>query len=177
MHVHHPHKYTDRDVRERFDDLHPLACSFVRAYSGDFEFLRDAQLLLKRDGYLTNGVLRGVLNCMRVDARWATALPAPVEPQETPVAPVLRLVPPKPERPLWRSLRATWRGTYLVSMHRHGRVTHLLDPKRSTVRLVWPQWALQVHPVARCGWVNARTGALLAEEPDRRRCPRCWEEA
>lgn len=69
-------KYTDRDVRE---DAHltALAEEYLEEYSGEFEFLIDCKMRLASGMDLTVGMIRGVLNCMRVDPRLKIQLPDP----------------------------------------------------------------------------------------------------
>jgi len=69
-------KYTDRDVREN-DSLTDAAFNYLEQYGGEFQFLIDCKMRVAQGVDLTTGMIRGVLNCMRVDPR-VTNLPDPL---------------------------------------------------------------------------------------------------
>lgn len=73
------HKYQDADVRDNAN-LMALAVQYARLYRGDFPFMQAAAAAANATGTLPIGVARGVLNCMRTDARWADKLPEPMGP-------------------------------------------------------------------------------------------------
>ena len=68
-------KYTDRDVREN-PDFVELAERYLESYEGEFQYLIDCKMRVQMGISLTTGMIRGVLNCMRVDPR-APEMPAP----------------------------------------------------------------------------------------------------
>lgn len=68
-------KYTDRDVRENLSQVSDLVEEYLEKYEGEFEFLVDCKMRIAAGYGLTSGMLRGVLNCMRVDARYRGPLP------------------------------------------------------------------------------------------------------
>lgn len=68
-------KYTDRDVREN-PEYYGIVVDFLVTYQGEFQFLIDCKMRVMQDHDLTVGMVRGVLNCMRVDPR-APTLPEP----------------------------------------------------------------------------------------------------
>lgn len=70
-------RYTDRDVREN-PLLAELAGQYLEAYQGEFPFLADCKARLAVDGKLSTPLVRGVLNCMRADAR-VQGMPEPLE--------------------------------------------------------------------------------------------------
>lgn len=75
------YKYQDRDLRDH-PALYDLAVEYLKQYTGDFHFLRDAKRTVLTGLPLPMGVARGVLNCMRGDSRvtqqlYAIALPSP----------------------------------------------------------------------------------------------------
>jgi hypothetical protein len=61
-------KYTDRDVREN-PDYTQITERYLEQYEGEFQFLIDCKMRLATGVGLTVGMIRGVLNCMRVDPR------------------------------------------------------------------------------------------------------------
>jgi hypothetical protein len=73
-------KYTDEDVR-RNPNLWGAAVEFLADYQGEFPFLRDCKARVEADIPLTVGMIRGVLNCMRVNPR-VRDLPAPISLRE-----------------------------------------------------------------------------------------------
>lgn len=81
-------KYTDRDVREN-DGLEERVYQYLEGYCGEFQFLVDAKMRLEYDGELPTPIIRGVLNCMRVDVR-VTDLPKPLPYQPAEVIPMER---------------------------------------------------------------------------------------
>lgn len=81
-------KYTDRDVREN-DDLEERAYEYLDNYTGEFQFLVDAKMRLEMEEELPTPIIRGVLNCMRIDVR-VTDLPAPLPYQPAKVVPMSR---------------------------------------------------------------------------------------
>jgi hypothetical protein len=68
-------KYTDRDVRTN-SDFYTLVCDYLLQYEGGFEFLIDCKMRLEQNIDLSVGMVRGILNCMRVDPR-VKSLPEP----------------------------------------------------------------------------------------------------
>lgn len=108
-------KYTDRDVREN-EDLTDEVYRYVRGYTGEFQFLVDAKMALERDQYLPVPVVRGVLNCMRVDPRVAGTLPAPLPPKDA--EQVIKL---EPER---RKRRKPWIGDDITCEKVDQRIEH-----------------------------------------------------
>lgn len=72
-------KYTDRDVREGGEELYQKVVNFLERYEGEFTFLIDCKMRLAQGMDLHVGMVRGVLNCMRVDPR-ETDLPEPILP-------------------------------------------------------------------------------------------------
>ena len=62
------HKYTDRDVREQ-PTLLGIAANYALHYEGEFQFMLDAQTMMRERGTLPVQVARGVLNCMLADPR------------------------------------------------------------------------------------------------------------
>lgn len=73
-------KYTDRDVRED-SSLVEMALAYLRTYEGEFQFLVDCKMRLATETPFTPGMVRGILNCMRVDPR-APEMPEPLPPEE-----------------------------------------------------------------------------------------------
>lgn len=73
-------KYTDRDVREN-PDFYLTAVHYLSEYQGDFQFLIDCKMRVEHGSDLSVGMVRGVLNCMRVDPR-VQNLPEPLPPEE-----------------------------------------------------------------------------------------------
>jgi hypothetical protein len=71
--------YTDRHVRE-YPTLKNLAEEYVRTYGGDFDPLVGARIFFEANGYLTTGMARMVLNCMRHDRNVCAELPTPLAP-------------------------------------------------------------------------------------------------
>lgn len=70
-------KYTDRDVREN-PDFYGAAVNYLVEYEGEFQFLIDCKMRVASGMDLTTGMVRGILNCMRVDPR-VKNLPEPIE--------------------------------------------------------------------------------------------------
>lgn len=68
-------RYTDRDVRVNFNEAYRVVHDYLASYEGEFEFLVDCKMRIAADYSLTTGMIRGVLNCMRVDARYRGPLP------------------------------------------------------------------------------------------------------
>jgi hypothetical protein len=68
-------KYTDRDVREN-PDFENIAIEYLMNYEGEFAFLIDCKMRIASGMGLSIGMVRGILNCMRVDPR-APELPDP----------------------------------------------------------------------------------------------------
>lgn len=71
-------KYNDSQVRANWDEFYRAAHAYLVDYKGEFEFLISCKMRIASDIPLTIGMVRGVLNCMRVDAR-VVNLPEPVE--------------------------------------------------------------------------------------------------
>jgi hypothetical protein len=88
-------KYTDRDVREN-PDFYGAAVNYLVEYEGEFQFLIDCKMRVASGIDLTTGMVRGILNCMRVDPR-VKNLPAPIEWPED-VIPIDRPSRTKPKR-------------------------------------------------------------------------------
>ena len=70
-------KYTDQDVRQN-PDFYGIVVNYLVDYSGEFQFLIDCKMRIASNMDLTVGMVRGVLNCMRVDPR-VKDLPEPME--------------------------------------------------------------------------------------------------
>ena len=68
-------KYTDRDVREN-PDFENIAINYLMDYEGEFAFLIDCKMRIASGMGLSVGMVRGILNCMRVDPR-APEIPEP----------------------------------------------------------------------------------------------------
>lgn len=73
-------KYTDRDVREN-EYLYEQVVAYLEQYQGEFSYLIDCKMRLNQGVELSVGMIRGALNCMRVDPR-VTNLPEPLPPEE-----------------------------------------------------------------------------------------------
>lgn len=69
-------KYTDRDVRSDLPAVERIVSDYLESYEGEFEFLVDCKQRLAIGVELTVGMMKGVLNCIRVDARYRGELPA-----------------------------------------------------------------------------------------------------
>lgn len=69
-------KYTDRDVREN-RDFESIALQYLENYEGEFAFLIDCKMRIASGLTLSTGMIRGILNCMRVDPR-APEMPDPL---------------------------------------------------------------------------------------------------
>lgn len=82
-------KYSDRDVREN-PDFESLAEEYLENYEGEFDFLVDCKMRVASGRHLSTGMVRGVLNCMRVDPRLPYDLPEPLPPEEGVVVPMKR---------------------------------------------------------------------------------------
>lgn len=67
------HKFTDEDVRTN-PILVDLAERYLQGYEGDFIFLRKIRREFLGGSELTVGMVRGVLNCMRNEPRYAEML-------------------------------------------------------------------------------------------------------
>lgn len=128
-------KYTDRDVRER-PELVAEAIRYLRWYQGEFEFLVDAKRYLEANGTLPIATSRGVLNCIRQDARYAMVADPIPEPDprlaryagfNTPkrVHP-LRVVEDEEERREPFNLKTYWNARLLYSSHKGAEVVHAL---------------------------------------------------
>jgi hypothetical protein len=63
-------------VRED-DELLTFAVEYARTYTGEFDFLIEAQRHVQLTGTLPIPVARGVLNCARHDLRVQLSLPSP----------------------------------------------------------------------------------------------------
>lgn len=139
------HKFTDRDVRER-PELVAEAIRYLRWYQGDFEFLIDAKRFEETNGHLPQPTARAVLNCMRMDARYALVLggdvPEPSWYEPTPPPPPvprrLRVVEEPKEVRHPHDLKVVWKKRYGISpgvgRGSGARVWHHLDTERSTIR-------------------------------------------
>lgn len=83
-------RYTDRDVRENPEFI-PLVHNYLKSYEGEFQYLVDCKMALMHHGALPTALMRGVLNCMRNDARIVGQLPTPLPIQlEAEVIPMKR---------------------------------------------------------------------------------------
>lgn len=80
-------KYTDRDVRENPNFI-DMAEEYLKQYQGEFEFLIDCKMRLAQGTELSTGMIRGVLNCMRVDPRVKSQLPEPMPEFDADVIPI-----------------------------------------------------------------------------------------
>ncbi len=142
-------KYTDRDVRER-PELVAEAVRYLRWYQGEFQFLVDAKHYLDANGNLPLATTRGVLNCMRSDARYALVAGPFPEPLLSPLPPLdrlpvfderprrhrLRVVKPEPRLPF--PLKTHWNARLMYSSHKTASVVHAL-------RLGTPLWYYPEH--------------------------------
>lgn len=70
-------KYTDQDVRNN-PDFYGIVVNYLVDYPGEFQFLIDCKMRIASGMDLTTGMVRGVLNCMRVDPR-VKDLPEPMD--------------------------------------------------------------------------------------------------
>jgi hypothetical protein len=86
-------KYTERDVKEN-ENLRTLAYLYLASYQGDFAFLVDCKQRVELDMTLTTGMVKGILNCMRVDPRLPYDLPEPLLPD----AEVIEMFPKKKDK-------------------------------------------------------------------------------
>ena len=96
-------RYSDRDVRENWDEFLEVARNYLRSYGGEFDPLVDAQREVRRTGTLTVTSLRKTLNCMRHDWYVQDSLPIPAryrEAEDTEKSNVIPLrLPPRPIAP------------------------------------------------------------------------------
>jgi hypothetical protein len=171
------HRYTDRDVRE-CPELVAAAEGYLRAYTGEFQFLVDAQRSLVSYGQpLPVAITRGVLNCMRADVRLWGTLPAPLPPEPKPRR--LKVVE-EPRRWPFR-LKTRWKKSVLVSLHASAQVWHVFSPERSYIEYVPARDEYRVYMHGLCAWyavdgtTGYRTPAALLDAPpaDRRQCAAC----
>lgn len=129
-------KFTDRDVRER-PELVAEAVRYLRWYQGEFDFLVDAKRYEAACGNLPLATARGVLNCMRTDARYALVadgLPEPAESSPsfrrgaTRPARRLRAVTSADDLPERRpfALKTYWNARFYYSTHPKAELAHAL---------------------------------------------------
>lgn len=71
-------RYADEQVRANWDEFYRHAHAYLIDYTGEFPFLIDCRARIQQGVDLTVGMVRGVLNCMRVDPK-VTFLPEPEE--------------------------------------------------------------------------------------------------
>ena len=177
-------KFTDRDVRER-PELVAEAIRYLRWYQGEFDFLTDAKRYEAANGNLPVATARGVLNCMRSDARYALVADGLPEPRASyadgdPHAPYgrkLRVVR-EPERYPF-ALYTHWNARLYYSAHKGAVVVHALRldaelwfyPKAETkIQLRGGMRALCSQNFSRA------TERLAREMPEGKRfCHRCAE--
>lgn len=114
-------KYCERDIVTNVPLAREIANAYVRAYTGNFHFLRECASRLYRNQELTISMLRGVHNCILTDMDFDPTNLLPYANNTTPFVdtPTLRAI---------RSikLRTTWRKTYGYS----------LNPKAVTIHRV-----------------------------------------
>jgi hypothetical protein len=144
-------KYTVRDVRESHA-LPYVARDYTLNYTGDFEFMVDAQNQVMRGEPLNEHQVKAVLNCMIYDPRAQHLLPPRV--QYTPemaaemVPPRRRLrVVPEPVRKYPFSTLIQWNMDYLISTWKQTNTCHILDktgaPTRFERRKSYLEWSPQ----------------------------------
>jgi hypothetical protein len=121
-------RYTDRDVREH-PELVSVAAGFLYAYGGDYDFLVQAQAVLRANGVMPVATARGVLNCMRADPRVAGSLPIPPSGAPLAIVDAWTRRPPKPVpvRPARVRLNATFKKRYLISTAPTAQTAHYLE--------------------------------------------------
>lgn len=120
-------KYTDRDVRER-PELVAEAIRYLRWYQGEFEFLVDAKRYEAANGTLPVATARGVLNCIRNDARYAMVsdpIPDPLPHETFTKRRKLRVVDEE-ERRYPFALKTYWNARLYYSAHKGAVVVHAL---------------------------------------------------
>lgn len=180
------HRFTDRDVRERPDLVADAVC-YLRWYQGDFEFLLDAKFYEQQYGTIPLPTARGVLNCMRHDARYAMVnddLPEPLgyipEPAERLRGEQnrrgLRVVREEREHRWPKLLKTTWRARLFYSVN--GEVVHALrlDSSIKYFPLADEKFSLDGGVKAMCGGSPYATRYVrLTKEmpPGMRFCRRC----
>lgn len=165
------HKFTDWHVRNH-PVLEQLAVDYARGYTGDYEFLVKAHIWVTENGTLSVPVIRGVLNCMRMDLSVAADLPDPSklwlgepEPPQPPrqrahLKPVPEYKPPVP-------LNVTFHYGYLVSTKplfpsHPVRICHILNHGRSGAKV--EHGRVVTYLKAWCGWnVNDWRDELQAQ--------------
>lgn len=118
-------KYTDRDVRER-PELVAEAIRYLRWYQGEFEFLVDAKRYEVANGSLPLATARGVLNCLRQDARYAMV--ADPIPEPATYTRRLRVVVDQEERREPFDLKTYWNARLMWSAHKGAVVVHAMKP-------------------------------------------------
>lgn len=175
-----PLKYTDRDVREQ-PELAAEAIRYVRWYQGDFDFLVDAKRYEAANGFLPIGTARGVLNCMRVDARYAMVsdpLPAPLPvPEQRKRARPLRVVEDTRE-PF--DLKTYWNARLLFSGQKGAVVVHALRYQDLAIRY-YPEahrddgkfWVSHLRSICSTSFSYPRLSRTMPE--GKRFCHRCAE--
>lgn len=177
-------KFTDRDVRER-PELVAEAIRYLRWYQGEFEFLVDAKRYEFMNGNLPLATARGVLNCMRVDVRYALVAdglpePAPYSvPEERPKR-KLRAVKDDTRWPFY--LKTYWNARYYYSTHKSAQVVHVIRPDaqlkyypeaQDVERRYWPWADLRSFCSASLSHNTVRLSRVMPE--GKRFCHRCAE--
>jgi hypothetical protein len=159
-------KFTDTDVRGD-PRLFDIAVSYAIRYAGEFEFLRSAGEAA-REGLMTVGMARGVLNCMRTDGAVAHLLPEPAprlqlvpDFSDRIAAPVQRHRPPRPKH---------WGNASCDALSDHGRHEYTIDTpgaSSGSVQFTCPgRWSMNRRPVKtdamiKVPFVIARTGSFV----------------
>lgn len=137
-------RYTDRDVREN-PSLVGMVTDYLERYQGEFQFLLDAKIRSAAGRPLGVAMVRGVLNCMRNDARLLFELPAPQFP--VPIRSArLHIVhdePEEPYRPPRVDVRVIVRADYWYTTNRMARWFHLIDHERS--RGIWWRYPNEIR--------------------------------
>lgn len=112
-------KYCERDITENLELARRIANAYVRAYTGNFRFLRECAFRLRRGQKLTVSMIRGVHNCILTDMDFNPANLLPYANNTNPFTdmPTLHAV-----RTI--KLPTTWRKTYGYSLHVKARTIH-----------------------------------------------------
>jgi hypothetical protein len=177
------YKFTDTDIRED-PALFNVAYNFLATYAGEFEFLVHAKAQYLTMHELPLGTVRGVLNCMRAMPNAQVLLghyvPSPQRADE-PAARWngfesstrrLRIVLEN-ERPRYPfALKATFKATYLNSIHKQAYKSHLLDADGSEIRYFPHQREIQVRVRPYCG-SHLSHGVMMFNDMGRDVCGTC----
>lgn len=137
-------RWSDHHVRGR-PDLHDLARTYLKGYTGSFYFLQECKQRVDRDEDLTVPLVRGVLNCMAGDP---TVHNMPIPETRSFDAGARRVsfeadgmqvdfeeeVPFVPARKQIR-LKTRWHKIYGISKATNARLIHAVDQKSSA--LTW----------------------------------------